>query len=160
MTLPPARLSIWIKGKVIPQGKFFYREHKPCFLVNITKNKWFRIGGGYTIAAQILEAFTKAKVRPQILYRLTDKGITYSANKSKFYSKGVLIPWGSHRQYCLPIKNWEVFREVVNEPFHLPDMTVDNWLKEKEEPHIVEDFSMSVDIMERLRPSAVKLGII
>ena len=139
-----ARLSIFIgHGKPIPQGKIYKKEDKWIFLANITDAKWFNNYSGYAISAQILEAFTKAKIRPRIIYNLYEKGIKYETTKSKFYSKGILVPFGNHRQYCLPIKNWKVCREDIKEPFGLPDLTIGKWIK-GENPDAPVQISMDV----------------
>lgn len=126
---PPARLSIFISGQPVLQGKIYYLNEKPVFLVNIDDNKLFRNYNGYAIAAQIVETFKKAKLRPIILYKHTTRNLIYQTILGKFTSKGVLVNYGGHRQYVLPINNWTFFKDDLNEPYNLPSMSVDNWLK-------------------------------
>lgn len=129
MKMQTTRLSIWIKGKPVTQGKFFYINEKPVFLVNIDANKLWTRFNGYSIANQILEAFSKAKIRPLILYKYAERNLVYQATPSSFYKKGIPILAGSHKQMILPVKEWGYFKEPLEEPFHLPVMSVDEWLK-------------------------------
>lgn len=126
---PQARLSIFISGHPVLQGKYYQLNEKPVFLVNIDDNKLFRNYNGYAIAAQIVETFKKAKLRPIILYKHTTRNLIYQTTLGKFTSKGVLVNYGGHRQYVLPINNWTFFKEDLNEPYNLPSMSVDQWLK-------------------------------
>ncbi len=126
---PQARLSIFISGKPVLQGKIYYLNEKPVFLVNIDDNKLFRNYNGYAIAAQIVETFKKAKLRPTILYKHITRNLVYQTTLGKFTSKGVLVNYGGHRQYVLPISNWTFFKDDLQEPYNLPSMSVDQWLK-------------------------------
>lgn len=142
------RLNIWINRKLVPQGKIYQQDGRWIYLADITENKWWRNYSGYSISAQILEAFTKAKIKPRIIYNLYKEGILYETNKSAFYKKGILVPWGSHRQYCLPIQNWKVCRDEICEPFNLPDLDVSKWLKPNMEP---DNVSISSSVMLKLK---------
>ena len=126
---PQARLSIFISGTPVLQGKFYYLNEKSVFLVNIDDNKLFRNYNGYAIATQIVETFKKAKLRPIILYKHITRNLIYQTTLGKFTSKGVLVNYGGHRQYVLPISNWTFFKDDLNEPYNLPSISVDNWLK-------------------------------
>lgn len=126
---PQARLSIFIKGHPVLQGKFYFLNEKPVFLVNIDDAKLWHNYNGYSIALQILETFQKAKLRPLILYKHITRNIVYQTTPSMFSKKGILVPYGSHRQSVLPINKWKIFKEDIQEPFNLPEVSVDNWLK-------------------------------
>lgn len=127
--LQPCRLSIFISGTPILQGKIYYLNEKPVFLVNIDDNKLFRNYNGYAIAAQIVETFKKAKLRPTILYKHVTRNLIYQATLGKFTTKGALVNYGGHRQYVLAMPHWTFFKEDLNEPYNLPSMSVDQWLK-------------------------------
>jgi len=128
-SFPTARLSIFISGQPILQGKIYYLNEKPVFLVNIDDNKLFRNYNGYSIAAQIVETFKKAKLRPTILYKHTTRNLIYQTTLGKFTSKGALVNYGGHRQYVLAMPHWTFFKEDLNEPYNLPSMSVYQWLK-------------------------------
>ncbi len=126
---PQARLSIFISGHPVLQGKFFYLDEKPVFLVNIDEHKLWTKFNGYSIANQILETFSKAKIRPLILYKYAEKGIIYQTTPSKFVKFGIPVPFGNHRQTILTLNKWDFFKGDLNEPYNLPSISVDNWLK-------------------------------
>lgn len=129
LQFPQARLSIFISGQPVLQGKYYTSNEKPVFLVNIDDNKLFRNYNGYAIAAQIVETFKKAKLRPIILYKHTTRNLIYQTTLGKFTSKGALVNYGGHRQYVLSMPHWTFFKEDLNEPYNLPSMSVDQWLK-------------------------------
>lgn len=114
------------------QGKFFYLEGKPVYLADMTANKWWRNYSGYSISKQVVEAFQKLKIRPRIIYRLKDKGTLYETTQTKFKKKGILVAYGSHQQYVLPIKEWKAKQAVINDPHGLPEMAVDSWVKSEQ----------------------------
>lgn len=126
---PSARLSIFIKGCPVIQGKYYTLNGKPVFLVNIDDNKLFYNYNGYSISCQILETFSVAKLRPLILYKHLKKNIVYQTTPSVFNKKGILVSYGSHRQSVLPINKWKIFKGDLQEPYNLPSMSVDQWLK-------------------------------
>lgn len=112
-----------------PQGKFYYNMGKPVYLADMTPNKWWRNYGGYSISRQILDAFSKVKVRPTIIYRDRVKGMLYITNMTKFKKKGILVAYGGHSQYVLPINSFEAKNVVLKgEPKGLPVLTVSKWL--------------------------------
>ncbi len=118
------------KLHVEPQGKFFYMSGKPVFLADMTDAKWWRNFGGYSIAKQILDAFSKVKVRPQIIYRVKEKHTIYIANPTLFKKRGVLVAFGGHEQYVLPIQNWKaVDTGIESEPKDLPVIALSDWIK-------------------------------
>ena len=145
-------LAIWIKGRLIPQGKIYKLNDKWVFLANVDDNKeWGKTGTlpkGYAIAAQVLEAFEKAKIRPKILYKHTTKGIVYLANRSVFQSKGILLPYGSHRQFLLPFKGWKFFTDDLQEPYQLPITDINKWVKG---PNFDEQPKIDTSVMMRLK---------
>ncbi len=127
--LPQARLSIFISGTPVLQGKFFYLNEKPVFLVNIDSNKLWKKFNGYSIANQILETFSKAKIKPFILYKFAERNLVFQTNISTFKKKGIPILAGGHRQLILTIPEWKYFKDDLQEPYNLPSMSVDQWLK-------------------------------
>lgn len=140
-----AVLKIYYKDKYLKlhseaQGKFFYLEGKPIYLADMTPNKWWRNYSGYSISKQIIEAFEKLKLRPRIIYRLKDKGTLYEATQTKFKKKGILVAYGGHSQYVLPIKEWTAKQAVLTDPHQLPVMSVDDWVKSTES-YIGMDFA-------------------
>jgi len=146
-----ARLQIWINKKPVLQGKFYFREHRPVFLFNVDKNKWMDIYKGYGIAEQILEGFAKSKLHVQIIAKNTDTHICYTTKRTTIYKKGIKAFYGGHTQWFLPLKNWEVFRDHLSEPFGLPKMTMGDWLVEEDNFRRVEDASMPVSVWEKLK---------
>lgn len=126
--LCPTRLKIWINKKPVIQGKFYFRDGKPTFLFNVDKNKWMRNYSGYGIAEQIIEAFQKAKLSVYIIAKNTDTHINYVTNRSMIFKKGVKAKFGGHTQWFLPLVNWEVFTEPLEEPYGLSAKTCDEWL--------------------------------
>jgi hypothetical protein len=112
------------------QGKFYYLEGKATFLADMTPAKWWYKFGGYSISKQILDAFSKAKIKPQIIYRLRTSGTLYYATSTLFQKKGILTASGGHSQYILPIKNFTAKKgNVAQEPKNLPVMSLSDWLK-------------------------------
>lgn len=131
---PDAILKIFYKHngvtKVEEQGKFFYLYDKPVFLADMTPAKWWHKFKGYSISRRILDAFSEAKLRPLIIYRLKKQGILYYTTPSKFKDKGILVPYGGHSQFILPIDQWETKQgSIPNEPFGVPILEVSKWLK-------------------------------
>lgn len=115
------------------QGKFYYLNGKPVFLADMTPAKWWRSFGGYSISKQILDAFSKLKIRPQIIYRLKEKAILYFTTPTVFKKKGILVPYGFHEQYVLPIHNFKaVSVRLESEPTNLPVMVLADWMKTNE----------------------------
>lgn len=113
-----------------PQGKFYYLDGKPVYLADMTPNKWWRNFSGYSISKQILDAFSKLKIKPQIIYRFKEKAILYFATSTLFTKKGIFVPYGSHEQYVLPIKNFKAKQgDVYFEPKDLPIIDLNNWMK-------------------------------
>ena len=124
-----ARLSIFISGKPVLQGKVYTLKEKPVFLVNIDSNKLWKKFNGYSIANQILETFSKAKIKPLILYKFAERNLVFQTNISTFKKKGIPILAGGHRQLILTIPEWKYFKDDLQEPYNLPSMSVDQWLK-------------------------------
>ena len=147
---PLARLSIFIKGHPVVQGKFYYLNEKPVFLVNIDDNKLWHNYNGYSIANDVLEHFAKAKIRPLILYKHIKNGLIYQTVPSKFYKKAIQVNFGDHRQLVLPVKEWKFFKEDLQEPFNLPLMNISTWLNPpKLYPKI--DMNQYIDSKMRLK---------
>lgn len=118
------------------QGKFYYTSEKPIYLADMTQKKWMRIGNGYAISAQILEAFQKAKVRPQIIYRRWDLGQLYITTPTAFKTKGIFGNWDNHRQYSLPIGFFDPkpLTDLREPRDFLPIISVEKWLKNEQQP--------------------------
>lgn len=132
-----AVITIYYKDSLMklhrePQGKFFYVAGKPYFLADMTPSKWWRNYAGYSIAKQLLEAFSKLKIRPVICYRVREKGILYFAKPSDFKKKGILVPYGHHQQYVLPIKNWTAREGRLDDPHNLPVVKLGDWVAGKD----------------------------
>ena len=125
-------LKIWIGKKPVDQGKFYYLNKKPIFLVNIDENKLWTKFNGYSIANQILETFKTAKIRPLILYKHIKMNLIYQTVPSTFYKKAIQVNYGSHRQLILPVKEWKFFKDDPQEPFNLPALTVQDLLKKQD----------------------------
>jgi len=154
------RLQIFVKGKPILQGKFYYLGNKPIFLANVDEQKlWGKTGTlptGFSIANQLLEAFSKAKVRPLILYHFTTKNLVYKATPSTFKKYGFMVDYGSHRQTLLPLTKWTFFKEALCEPYGLPKLSVDDWLRANQK--VIEDYSAPLSVMMKLKEEAKKQG--
>lgn len=140
-----------------PQGKFYYLNGKAVFLADMTPSKWWRNYGGYSIAKQIVEGFSKAKVKPQIVYRRRDLGTIYVTNATTFTKAGILINFGNHRQYVLPVKNFKVYNENIKiEKKELPEMDLAVWLKDEPEEEKIEFIGNTAHITPIRKPEALK----
>ena len=117
-------LKIFIKGKPIKQGKYAEIDGKPCYFANMTKAKWFRNYTGYAIAKQILDELPRGT---KIIYKRVDLNTHYITNKTRIYKKGILFVYGDHRQYCLPLKQWEAKAGMPAEPKDLPVDILSDW---------------------------------
>lgn len=143
------RIKIFIKGKPVLQGKYYELNGKPVFLCNVDSHKlWYKYNG-YSIANQILESFQKLKLRPLILYKNIENGLVFQATPSDFYKHGIPVNFGDHRQLILPVKNWKFFKGNLEEPFNLPALTLDKWMKKPDAD--VRNFSIQPNIFEQLR---------
>lgn len=125
--LPNAVLSIYIPNQgFAPQGKICRIDEKWHFIANMTDKKLWRNYNGYSIAKRILDSLPYGT---KIVYKRVDLNFYYSTNKSTFEKKGILVPYGSHRQWVLPLKNWEAHSGQFEEPHNLAVMNVDKWLR-------------------------------
>lgn len=113
-------LKIFIKGKPVVQGKYA----NGCYFANMTPAKWFRNFAGYAIAKQILDELPRGT---KIIYKRVDLNTHYITNKSKFQKKGIMTAYGDHRQWVLPLKNWEAKPGIPEEPKDLPVDTIHDW---------------------------------
>ena len=131
-----AVLKIWYTCNGIktvkPQGKFFYLEGKPVFIAD-DRQLWTKFNG-YSISKQILEAFTKSKIRPQIIYRFKHMSQLYYAKPSTFKSKGILVSFGGHEQYILPKTHFDAKHATIHDPHGLSEMSVSDWIKTEAKP--------------------------
>lgn len=124
-------ISIYIKGKPIKQGKIATVEGKPCYFANMTEKKWFLNYAGYAIAQQVLDELPRGT---KIIYKRADKNEHYITNKSRFTKKGIFGLWGNHRQWVLPIKNWETKKGMPIEPKDLLVESLSEWKKGEYDP--------------------------
>ncbi len=125
-----------VYGKVHaePQGKFFYQSGKPMYLADMTSNKWWRNYGGYSIAKQLLNAFFETKVKPQIIYRVKEQSTLYCTSQTQFLKKGVMVAYGNHEQFVLPIRYFKAVNgNISDEPKNLPIVNLNDWVKEVSE---------------------------
>lgn len=129
-----AVLSIWYNQKPYRQGKFFSVGKKSYFIANIDDAKLFRKFNGYAIAKRLLDKFEELKIRNlTIIYRYVERKTIYTAKPSTFKTKGILVAFGGHSQYILPLKNWEVHQaDFKDDPKDLPIADLEKWGKEVE----------------------------
>ncbi|HWY79513.1 MAG TPA: hypothetical protein VNW29_04085 [Candidatus Sulfotelmatobacter sp.] len=132
--LKNAVLSMWYNKKSYPQGKFFWAGKKPYFIANIDDAKLFRKFNGYAISKRLLDKFTELKIRNLIIiYRFVERNTIYITNPSTFKTKGILVAFGGHSQYILPLKNWEVHNtDFKDDPKDLPVVDLEKWGKDVE----------------------------
>ena len=153
-----AVLAIWIKRKLISQGKYCQIDGKDYFIANMTAVKLWRNYNGYGIAKRILDSFSENKLRPTIIYKREDLNQYYITKPSKFTTKGIGVKYGDHQQWVLPLKNWE-WKEgrVKNEPSGLPVIDLAKWEKSEEKPEqpIYGDYSMPANIFVRAYKQAL-----
>ena len=120
-----AVLTIWIpKQGFVRQGKFCLIDNKPCFIANMTARKWWKNYSGYAIAKRILEKLPRGT---RIIFKRVDLNTSYETNKTKFQKKGILVSFGFHSQWCLPLKDWKVIKGMPKEPHQLPVISLDKW---------------------------------
>lgn len=131
-----AVLSIWYNKKSYPQGKFFCIGKTSYFIANIDEAKLFRTFNGWAISKRILDKFSELKLRKvTIIYRFVTKKTLYITVPSTFTSKGILVAFGGHSQYVLPIKNWKVQQgDFTQDPKDLPVMDLEKWVKSEATP--------------------------
>ena len=143
MNLKPVCIQIWysqngqakpyVQGKVYPDGK------KWVYLADVDDGKLWRNYNGYSIAKQLTDAFSKLKLRIRICYRLKPQGLMYETNLSTITgSKSILINYGGHSQWCLPLKNWKVKKAIQDDPHGLPVIDLDKWSKEEQKIEVLE----------------------
>lgn len=126
-----AVLSIYIpKQGHVSQGKFCTVADKPYFIANMTEDKWFRNYSGYAISKRILDSLPRGTT---IVYKRLDLGTHYITNRTRFEKKGVLVAFGGHSQWVLPLRNWKAKPGQMEEPHQLPVMDLEDW-KKGEEP--------------------------
>ena len=128
------------------QGKIFQKDGRWIYLADMTPAKLFYKVNGYAISRHILDAFSKAKIKPRILYRLKEKGIVYETVASTFKSKGILVNYGNHTQWILPLNKWKVVNLELNERKDYPTISVSEWLKEED-----KDIAPQIDSNLRAR---------
>lgn len=121
-----AVLKIYIpKQGFVEQGKFCLIDEKPCFVANMTERKLFRNFGGYAIAKRVLDSLPRGT---KIIYKRLDLNVYYTTNKTRFQKKGILVKYGQHSQWILPLKNWKTHQgKLQGEPTNLPVMKLQDW---------------------------------
>lgn len=127
-----AVLSIWYNKKPYRQGKFYGVGKKYYYIANIDDAKLFRKFNGYAIAKRLLTKFEELKIRNlTIIYRYVERNTIYITKPSVFKTKGILVAFGGHSQYVLPLKNWEVHQtDFKDDPKDLPVVDLEKWGKE------------------------------
>src|SRR3990167_8151838 len=108
-----AVLAIWYsqngQSKRFEQGKIYAEGKKWVYLADMDQTKLWRNYNGYSISKQLTDAFSKLKLKLTICYRLKPQGLMYTTNLSTFTgSKAILVNYGGHSQWILPLKNWKV----------------------------------------------------
>jgi hypothetical protein len=78
------------------------------------------------------------------------------ATPSDFKKYGILVDYGSHRQFVLPLNKWRFFHDDLQEPFGLPKLSIDDWIKQSN--NTIEDCSAPLSVMQRLKEQAIKDG--
>jgi len=127
MNLPKETvLTIYIPNQgFVAQGKFCLIDSKLSFVANMTPVKLWRNYNGYSISRRLLEELPRGT---QIIYKRVDLNQYYIANKSLFQKKGILLSYGNHSQWVLPLKNWKtVSGKLQNEPTNLPVTDLEKW---------------------------------
>lgn len=131
--VPSAQLKIWIPGQnFVAQGKVCEFEGKMAYLAEMSEVKWFRKFSGYAIAKRLLDGFAKVKFNPVIVYYRPDLNTYYTTTRSKFIEKGILVHYGGHGQYVLPIHNWTAHEGIPDVPKNFPGLSLTDWLKKVE----------------------------
>lgn len=130
-------LRIWYsqngESKAYEQGKIYLDGKKWIYLADVDEKKLWRNYNGYSIAKQLTDSFSKLKLKVRILYRLKKSGLMYETNLSTITGgKSILINYGGHSQWCLPLKNWKVMKAISDEPKDLPVMDLSKWEKNEE----------------------------
>ena len=134
MELKPVCLQIWYSqdGKVRPfvQGKIYQDGKKWIYLADVDEKKLWHNYNGYSIAKQLTDAFSKLKLRVRICYRLKRQGLMYETNLSTITgAKSILINFGGHSQWVLPLKNWKVLKAIQDDIHGLPVTDLNKWSK-------------------------------
>ena len=142
MNYKNAVLQIWYtfngKPRAYPQGKIYQDNGKWVYLQDMTPNTLWRNFNGYSIAEQVLDAFSRAKIRPQIIYRERHKGQLLYATPTLFKKKGIKANYGGHTQYILCLGYWKAKQGNVEDPHGLPVMELSKWLKGEQRIEWVE----------------------
>ena len=137
MNLKPACLQIWYSkdgiSRPYTQGKIYLDGKKWIYLADMDNQKLWRNYNGYSISKQITDVFSKLKLRVRICYRLKQSGLMYETNLSTFTgSKSILVNYGGHSQWVLPLKNWKVTKTIQDDPHGLLVVDLSRWEKGEE----------------------------
>lgn len=131
--IPSAQLKIWIPGQnYVAQGKVCEFEGKMAYMAEMSDKKWFRNYSGYAIAKRLLDSFQKVKFNPVIVYYRHDLNTHYTTTRNTFVKKGILVGYGGHSQYVLPINNWKAKLGIPKVPTDFPSLSLTDWQKKVE----------------------------
>lgn len=161
MKIVSAQIKIFIPGQnYVTQGKVCEFSDKPTYIATMSPAKWFRNYSGYAISKRILDTFAKLKFNPQIVYDRPDLNTYYTTTRSKFTSKGVLVGYGGHSQYILPIAHWKATEGKPEVPKDYPCLSLTDWEKKMKianlapfepDPPIVEDVTIPDEVRLKMR---------
>ena len=139
-----AVISIWYtqngESEPYPQGKIYTDGKKWVYLADMDEGKLWKNYNGYSISKQITDVFSKLKLKVRICYRLKKSGLMYETNRSTFTSsKSILVNYGGHSQWVLPLKNWKVLKAITDDPHGLPVVNLSQWEKGEQKIEIFEN---------------------
>lgn len=121
------------------QGKFFYHGGKPVYLADMDEDKLMYKFNAYGIAKQILDAFSKVKIKPSIIYRIKKDANLLLATPTVFLQKGLLRNFGGHEQYFLPVQYFKAVNgNISDEPKNLPILNLNDWIKDVSNSSVLE----------------------
>lgn len=160
MKLISAQIMIFIPGQnYVTQGKVCEFSGKPSYVATMTAAKWFRNYSGYAISQRVITAFKDAKFNPVIVYDRPDLNTYYTTTRGMFIKKGVLVGYGGHSQYVLPISNWKAHEGHVVVPKDFPCISLDEWKRKTLAPPlpefppepVIEDVTVPDEVRLKLR---------
>lgn len=153
--IPSAQITIWIPGQnYVAQGKVCEYNGKMAYMAAMSERKWFRNYNGYAISKRVIDSFAKVKFNPTIIYYRPDLNTTYTTTRSKFTSKGILVCYGGHSQYILPIHNWKATAGIPKTKTDYPTLPLPEWERRSLTPKTIpveEKVDIDPHIMIRLK---------
>lgn len=134
MKIQSCVLAIWYTENGVknhkPQGKIFQSGDNWFYVVNVDSKKFIRKYQGYSVAAQVLEAFENVGLkRVTVIFKDKEKHISYSTTAGLIKEKGVFDNFGSHRQFTLPLKDCSIIPYSNADPKGLPIVDLSDWSK-------------------------------